>query len=70
MTPGIMVVVAAVIDTWAGVVAVHGVNGNGSGANQRCCSKGVVVLTGVLWMVALPSSSAGHICIGVVVVSC
>ena len=42
MTPGIMVVVAAVVDTWAGVVAVRGVDSNGSGADRRCCSKGVV----------------------------
>ena len=46
MTPGIMVVVAAVVDTWAGVVAVRGVDSNGSGADRRCCSKGVVVLAG------------------------
>ena len=29
-----------------GVVAVRGVDGNGSGADRRCCSKGVVVLAG------------------------
>ena len=60
MTPGIMVVVAAVVDTWAGlwpcvvstatVVAPIGV----------VAVKGSSSSLGVLWMVALPSSSSGN----------